>query len=254
MSKPLILITNDDGYQSKGIKSLVDSVKDLGRIILVAPDRPQSGMGHAISVNKPIRCFKLDFFSSLNAYSCTGTPVDCVKMGMFLLKGEKPDLILSGINHGSNVSTNILYSGTMSAAVEGALAGIPSVGYSLTDYSEDADFDYSMKLVRLISQKVINEGLKLGTCLNVNIPNVKEDKIKGIKTCRQGKAFWDDTFDHREDPLVKDYYWLTGSFCSNEAAPDTDINHLENNYVTIVPTQYDLTCHDSVEELKKWKL
>ena len=181
MSKPLILITNDDGYQSKGIKSLVDSVKDLGRIILVAPDRPQSGMGHAISVNKPVRCFKLDFFSSVNAYSCTGTPVDCVKMGLFLLKGEKPDLILSGINHGSNVSTNILYSGTMSAAVEGALAGIPSVGYSLTDYSEDADFDYSMKVVRLISKKVINEGLKLGTCLNVNIPNVKEDKIKGIK-------------------------------------------------------------------------
>ena len=156
MSKPLILITNDDGYQSKGIKSLVDSVKDLGRIILVAPDRPQSGMGHAISVNKPVRCNKIDLFSSVNAYSCTGTPVDCVKMGLFLLKGEKPDLILSGINHGSNVSTNILYSGTMSAAIEGALAGIPSVGYSLTDYSEDADFDYSMKVVRLISKKVIN--------------------------------------------------------------------------------------------------
>jgi 5'-nucleotidase len=175
-------------------------------------------------------------------------------MGLFLLKGEKPDLILSGINHGSNVSTNILYSGTMSAAIEGALAGIPSVGYSLTDYSEDADFDYSMKVVRLISKKVINEGLKLGTCLNVNIPNVNEDEIKGIKACRQGKAFWDDTFDHRKDPLGKDYYWLTGSFGSREPAPDTDINYLENNYVTIVPTQYDLTCHNSVEELKKWKL
>ena len=254
MSKPLILITNDDGYQSKGIKSLLDSVKDLGKIVLVAPDRPQSGMGHAISVNKPIRCYKTAIFSSINAYCCTGTPVDCIKMGLFLLKGEKPDLILSGINHGSNVSTNVLYSGTMSAAVEGALAGIPSVGYSLTDYSEDADFDYSMKIVRLISKKVMKEGLRLGTCLNVNIPNVKEDKIKGIKACRQGKAFWDDTFDHRKDPLGKDYYWLTGSFGSKELSSDTDINYLENNYVTIVPTQYDLTCHDSVEELKKWKL
>ena len=175
-------------------------------------------------------------------------------MGLFLLKGEKPDLILSGINHGSNVSTNILYSGTMSAAIEGALAGVPSVGYSLTDYSEDADFDFSMKVVRLISNKVINEGLKLGTCLNVNIPNVKEDEIKGIKACRQGKAFWDDTFNHRKDPLGKDYYWLTGSFGSREPAPDTDINYLENNYVTIVPTQYDLTCHNSVEELKKMEI
>ena len=254
MSKPLILITNDDGYQSKGIKSLLDSVKDLGKIVLVAPDRPQSGMGHAISVNKPIRCYKTAIFSSINAYCCTGTPVDCVKMGLFLLKGEKPDLILSGINHGSNVSTNVLYSGTMSAAVEGALAGIPSVGYSLTDYSEDADFDYSKKIVRLIAEKVIEESLKIGTCLNVNIPNVKQDQIKGIKVCKQGKAFWDDTFDHRKDPLGKDYYWLTGSFGSKESSTDTDINYLENNYVTIVPAQYDLTCHESVDELKKWKL
>jgi 5'-nucleotidase len=175
-------------------------------------------------------------------------------MGLFLLKGEKPDLILSGINHGSNVSTNVLYSGTMSAAVGGALAGIPSVGYSLTDYSEDADFDYSKKIVRLIAEKVIEEGLKIGTCLNVNIPNVKQDQIKGIKVCKQGKAFWDDTFDHRKDPLGKDYYWLTGSFASKEPSLDTDINYLENNYVTIVPTQYDLTCHPSVEELKKWNL
>ena len=254
MSKPLIFITNDDGYQSKGIKSLVDSVKDLGRILLVSPDGPQSGMGHAISVNKPVRCNKIDFFSSINAYSCTGTPVDCVKMGLFLLKGKKPDLILSGINHSSNVSTNVLYSGTMSAAIEGALAGIPSVGYSLTDYSEDADFDYSMKVVRLISKKVMNEGLKLKTCLNVNIPNVKEDEINGIKACRQGRAFWNDTYEHRKDPLGKDYYWLTGSFDSKETFHDTDISYLKNNYVTIVPTQYNLTCHSSVEELKKWKL
>lgn len=254
MSELLILITNDDGYSSKGIKALINAVKNLGKILIVAPDSPQSGMGHAISVNKPIRCYKTNFFDSVEAYCCTGTPVDCIKMGLYLLKDKKPDLILSGINHGSNVSTNILYSGTMSAAVEGALSGIPSVGYSLTDYSEDADFQYSEKIVQTISIKVIKEGLKKGTCLNVNIPNVKENQIKGIKVCRQGRAFWDDTFDHRKDPLGKDYYWLTGSFSSKEQALDTDINYLENNYVTIVPTQFDMTCHDSVDELKNWKL
>jgi 5'-nucleotidase len=254
MSELLILITNDDGYSSKGIKALINAVKNLGKILIVAPDSPQSGMGHAISVNKPIRCYKTNFFDSVEAYCCTGTPVDCIKMGLYLLKDKKPDLILSGINHGSNVSTNILYSGTMSAAVEGALSGIPSVGYSLTDYSDDADFQYSEKIVQIISKKVIKEGLKKGTCLNVNIPNIKENQIKGIKVCRQGRAFWDDTFDHRKDPLGKDYYWLTGSFSSKEQALDTDINYLENNYVTIVPTQFDMTCHDSVDELKKWKL
>lgn len=254
MSELLILITNDDGYNSKGIKALINAVKNLGKILIVAPDSPQSGMGHAISVNKPIRCYKTNFFDSVEAYCCTGTPVDCIKMGLYLLKEKKPDLILSGINHGSNVSTNILYSGTMSAAVEGALSGIPSVGYSLTDYSEDADFQYSEKIVQTISKKVIKEGLKKGTCLNVNIPNVKENQIKGIKVCRQGRAFWDDTFDHRKDPLGKDYYWLTGSFSSKEQALDTDINYLENNYVTIVPTQFDMTCHDSVDELKNWEL
>jgi 5'-nucleotidase len=254
MSELLILITNDDGFSSKGIKALINAVKNLGKILIVAPDSPQSGMGHAISVNKPIRCYKTNFFDSVEAYCCTGTPVDCIKMGLYLLKDKKPDLILSGINHGSNVSTNILYSGTMSAAVEGALSGIPSVGYSLTDYSDDADFQYSEKIVQIISKKVIKEGLKKGTCLNVNIPNIKENQIKGIKVCRQGRAFWDDTFDHRKDPLGKDYYWLTGSFSSKEQAIDTDINYLENNYVTIVPTQFDMTCHDSVDELKKWKL
>ena len=254
MSELLILITNDDGYSSKGIKALINAVKNLGKILIVAPDSPQSGMGHAISVNKPIRCYKTNFFDSVEAYCCTGTPVDCIKMGLYLLKDKKPDLILSGINHGSNVSTNILYSGTMSAAVEGALSGIPSVGYSLTDYSDDANFQYSEKIVQIISKKVIKEGLKKGTCLNVNIPNIKENQIKGIKVCRQGRAFWDDTFDHRKDPLGKDYYWLTGSFSSKEQALDTDINYLENNYVTIVPTQFDMTCHDSVDELKKWKL
>ena len=252
MSKPLILITNDDGYNAKGLNSLVESVSNMGEIIIVAPDRPQSGMGHAITVNEPIRCSETDYFGILNAYICTGTPVDCIKMGLYILNNRTPDLILSGINHGSNVSTNVLYSGTMSAAVEGALEGIPSIGFSLTTYSSDADFTASKIFVKLITQKVIDNGIKTGTCLNVNIPDVNAKLIKGIKVCRQGKAFWDDTFDKRTDPLGKEYYWLTGSFASREKAKDADISHLQNNYITIVPTQFDMTCFESVDELKKW--
>jgi len=249
MSKPLILITNDDGYNAKGLKSLVDAVIDIGEIIIVAPDRPQSGMGHAITVNKPIRCYETDLFGSTKAFCCTGTPVDCVKMGLYILDGKSPDIILSGINHGSNVSTNVLYSGTMSAAVEGALEGLPSIGFSLTSYSAEADFTVSMEIVKNITKKVLKFGLKKGTCLNVNIPDVNKNKIKGIKVCRQGRAFWDDTFDKRTDPLGKDYYWLTGSFSSKEQATDADIHYLENNFVTIVPTQFDMTCYDSLEKL-----
>ena len=252
MSKPLILITNDDGYNAKGISALVNAVKNIADIIIVAPDRPQSGMGHAITVNEPIRCFELDFFGDVKAYSCSGTPVDCVKMGLYLLGDRSPDLILSGINHGSNISTNVLYSGTMSAAVEGALEGVPSIGFSLTTHSLNADFTTSIKYVKIITEKLLNNSLKKGVCLNVNIPNVKAELVKGIKVCRQGRAFWDDTFDKRTDPLGNEYYWLTGSFSSKEQGEDADINFLKNNYVTIVPTQFDMTCYSSIEELTKW--
>jgi 5'-nucleotidase len=253
MSKPLILITNDDGYNAKGINALVEAVSSMGEIIVVAPDRPQSGMGHAITVNDPIRCYETDFFKDIKAYCCTGTPVDCVKMGLYLLKDRTPDLILSGINHGSNVSTNVLYSGTMAAAVEGALEGIPSIGFSLTTYSSNADFLSSIKYIKQIIKKVISIGIKKGTCLNVNIPDVEENLINGIQICRQGRAFWDDTFDKRTDPLGKDYYWLTGSFSSKEQGEDADINYLKNNYITVVPTQFDMTCYNSLEDLKKWE-
>ncbi len=252
MLKPLILITNDDGYNAKGIKALVDAVKNISDVFLVAPDRPRSGMGHAITVNEPIRCFELDCFDNIKAYSCTGTPVDCIKMGFYLLGEKSPDLILSGINHGSNVSTNVLYSGTMSAAVEGALDGIPSIGFSLTTHLPDADFSTAIKYVKIITKKVLDNSLKKGVCLNVNIPNVKTELVKGLKVCRQGRAFWDDTFDKRTDPLGNEYYWLTGSFSSKEQADNTDINYLKNNYVTIVPTQFDMTCYTSLDELKKW--
>ena len=253
MYKPLILITNDDGYNAKGLLSLAESVAEIGEVVIVAPDRPQSGMGHAITVNEPIRCYETELLEEIKAYCCTGTPVDCIKMGLYILDNRLPDLILSGINHGSNVSTNVLYSGTMAAAVEGALEGIPSIGFSLTTYSSNANFNASKKIVKAITKQVLNNSLKRGVCLNVNIPDVKFELIKGIKVCRQGRAFWDDTFDKRTDPLGKDYYWLTGSFSSKEQSSDTDIHYLKENYVTVVPTQFDMTCYNSVEELKKWE-
>lgn len=254
MSKPLILITNDDGFTAKGLNQLIEAVNQFGELLIVAPDQPQSGMGHAITVNNPIRFHKTDYYKENVGYQCSGTPVDCIKAGMYLLKGRKPDLILSGINHGSNVSTNVLYSGTMSAAVEGALEGIPSIGFSLTNYAADADFSASKAIVKEIVAKALQNKMEKGICLNVNIPDVPLDKIKGIKSCRQGKAFWDDTFDERVDPLGKKYYWLTGSFVAHEQAENSDVQLLKNNYVTVVPTQFDMTAYNSIKDIENWKL
>ena len=252
MEKPLILITNDDGFTAKGMQALIDAVKEFGDLMIVAPDKPQSGMGHAITVNEPLRYEETSYFGSIKGFHCSGTPVDCVKVGMYELGDKKPDLILSGINHGSNVSTNVLYSGTMSAAVEGAIEGIPSIGFSLTDYDANADFSASKIIVKRIVASALKEGIEKGICLNVNIPNVSIKNINGIKVCRQGKAFWDDTFDERTDPLGKKYYWLTGSFEDFEKSDDTDVHYLKNNYVTLVPTQFDMTAYKAIQTINKW--
>lgn len=245
----IILVTNDDGITAPGIKALVEAVKDFGKILVVSPDKPQSGMGHAITVNDPMRLYPSKAHGTLEAYACSGTPVDCVKLGIFEILKKSPDLIVSGINHGSNVSTNVLYSGTMSAAVEGALEDIPSIGFSLMDYSMKADFKPAQKIVHRIVKEVLKSGMPEGTCYNVNIPKLPYSKIKGIKVCRQAKAFWDDKFDKRNDPLGKEYYWLTGEFKSYDGGNDTDIWALENNYVSLVPTQYDMTAHHVISKL-----
>ena len=252
MKKPLILITNDDGFTAKGMQALIDTVKVFGELLVVAPDKPQSGMGHAITVNDPIRIQETNYFKNIKGFHCSGTPVDCIKIGMYKLGKRLPNLILSGINHGSNVSTNILYSGTMSAAVEGAIEGIPSIGFSLTDYDSNADFSAAKKVVKTIVQSALKEGIEKGICLNVNIPNVAIEQIKGIKVCRQGRAFWDDTFDERTDPLGKKYYWLTGSFEDHEKSNDTDVHLLNNNFVTIVPIQFDMTAHNAIQSINQW--
>jgi len=249
----IILVTNDDGITAPGIKALVDAVKGMGKILVVSPDKPQSGMGHAITVNDPMRLYPSKAHGNLEAYACSGTPVDCVKLGIFEILKKSPDLIVSGVNHGTNCSTNVLYSGTMSAAVEGALEGVPSIGFSLLDYSMKADFKPSQKIIQRIVKEVLKKGMPEGVCYNVNIPKLPYSKIKGIKVCRQAKAFWDDKFDKRNDPLGKEYYWLTGEFKSYDGGNDTDIWALENNYVSLVPTQYDMTAHHVISKLSSEK-
>lgn len=252
MDRPLILVTNDDSIYAKGIAAIVAVAKKFGDVVVVAPDKPQSGMGHAITINDPLRLSKnTDLFEGIEAYSCSGTPVDCVKLGVYEIMHKKPDLLLSGINHGLNSSTNVLYSGTMSAAVEGAMEHIPSIGFSFDDYTEHADFSLAQDVAEKLIPKVLKDGMPKGICLNVNVPNVSKSDFKGIQVCRQAYAFWEDRFDKRQDQFGRTYYWLTGTFDEREDATDTDLHFLDNGYATVVPTQFDLTAHTYINQLKE---
>lgn len=252
VDKPLILVTNDDGITSKGIKSLQSVMQEFGEVIVIAPNSAMSGMGHAITINSPLRLQKENIFEGAESYSCSGTPVDCVKLGIYEILHRKPDLIVSGINHGANTATNILYSGTMSAAVEGAMEGIPSIGFSLCDFDADADFSNAMKIVRQVTQQVLKNEMPKGVCLNVNIP--KGNDVKGLKICRQAHAFWEDRFDKRFDQFNKPYYWLTGDFVEQDTTEDTDLYWIERKYASVVPTQFDMTAYKSIEILENWEL
>ncbi|GAB5558084.1 MAG: 5'/3'-nucleotidase SurE [Schleiferiaceae bacterium] len=253
--RPLILVANDDGITAPGIRTLVKVMNTLGDVIVVAPDGPQSGMGHAITIEGILRCDKVTIAEGPQTeYSCSGTPVDCIKLAMNQIVPRKPDLIVSGINHGSNSSINVLYSGTMSAAVEGALEGIPSVGFSMLDYSWDADFSQAEPYIQKIAQEVMERGLPDGVCLNVNIPKVSEEPYKGIKVCRQARANWVEEFDARKDPRGRSYFWLTGRFENFDLGQDTDEWALKNNYLSVVPISIDMTSHDQLSNLNGWKL
>lgn len=252
-SKPLILVVNDDGITSPGIKALVEAAKKYGHVVVVAPDSPQSGMGHAVTLNKPLRMNKVDEFGEIPGFQTSGTPVDCVKLAVDKVLHRQPDLCVSGINHGSNSSINILYSGTMSAAVEAAMEGIPSVGFSLCDYSWDADFTASKHYAAKIIEQVFQYGLPRNVLLNVNIPKGSMEEVKGMKICRQAEAHWEEEFDHRKDPYGRDYYWLTGEFINHDKGTDTDEWALKNGYVSVVPVQYDLTAHHGINYInQKW--
>lgn len=248
--KPLILVTNDDGVTAPGIKALISAMKPLGDVVVVAPDSPQSGMGHAITVNSTLYLEKLD--NGVPTYACSGTPTDCVKIAINQILKRKPDLCVSGINHGSNSSINVIYSGTMSAAIEAGIEGIPSIGFSLLDYSWNANFDAAAKYAKKIAATVIKNGLSENLILNVNIPNVSEKDIKGIKVSRQAKANWVEEFDKRINPMGREYYWLTGKFVNLDKGEDTDEWALANNYISVVPVQFDLTAHHYIQTLNSW--
>lgn len=252
--RPLILVTNDDGISAKGIRTLFEAVREFGDVVVLAPDSPQSGMGHAITIHNPLRLKPTDIYGDVTALECTGTPVDCVKLAIYEIMKRKPDLLVSGINHGFNTATNVLYSGTMSAAVEGAMEGIPSIGFSLGQYDADADFSGCVDVVRKVVTEVLENGMQEGVCLNVNIPSAENGPVKGIKVCRQAHAYWADRFESRKDQFGKTYYWLSGDFVDHEPADDTDLHWIKQGYATVVPTQFDLTSYSAVKELENWKL
>jgi len=253
-NKPLIFISNDDGIQANGLQTLIEAIKPFGDIFVVAPEKGESGKSHAITMNVPIRVTKILEKDNIVIYSCTGTPVDSVKLAINQLLPRKPDYLVSGINHGSNASISVLYSGTMGVAIEGCLNGIPSIGFSVLDHSSNADFSIAKAYIGSIFKNVMENGLPSGTCLNVNFPVVPLNQIKGVKVCRQTKGVWKEEFEKRKDPHNSDYYWLTGDFNNFEPdANDTDEWALANNYISIVPILVDLTSNLGIKHLSNWK-
>ncbi len=248
--RPLILITNDDSIHAKGLKKLAGLMKEFGDVVVIASEQIMSGMSHAVTIKTPLMPRLIKEETGYIEYITNGTPVDNVKLGKHALLGQKPDLIVSGINHGSNAAINIVYSGTMAAALEGAIDGIPSIGFSLDDYDMDADFSHVDPFIRIITQEVIENGLPEGVCLNVNIPKRSEEPIRGIKTVYQAKARWEEKFDKRFDPFGRQYFWLGGTFVNGDPREDTDEKALSQNYVAVVPVQTDLTAHNLVNKLK----
>jgi 5'-nucleotidase len=251
----LILVTNDDGITAPGIQSLVNVASKFGKVVVVAPDSPQSGMGHAITMNKPLRIDKNNQFGKyIDSYHCSGTPVDCVKLAVSNILSRPPDLLVSGINHGANSSINIIYSGTMSAAMEGAIGDIPSIGFSLLNYSWDANFDTSELVCEKIIEQTLVYGIPTNTLLNVNIPDVRPSDFQGFKVCRQAKAKWVEDFQERTDPFNRNYYWMTGEFVNMDKGEDTDVWALDHNYASVVPVQFDLTAHHAMGRINNWSL
>ena len=256
MKKPLILVTNDDGIDSKGIRLLVSIMSKFGEVVVVAPDSPQSGMGHAITVGDKLRLIKSDLFEEIEAYKCSGTPADCVKIAKHhILKNKKIDLITSGINHGSNSSISVLYSGTMSAAIEGAIENTPSIGFSLCDFDPNAHLNHSKIYIKKIVENALSNGIPDSIALNVNIPAISSEEIRGIKICRQANAIWEETFDKRHDPYGREYFWMVGNFVNHDKGKNNDEWAIKNNYVSIVPCKFDLSSKKGIDFLQnKWEI
>lgn len=255
--KPLILVTNDDGIEAKGFTALINIAREFGEVIAISSREPMSGMSHSITIKVPLRVKMVEQEPGFRKYLTNGTPVDGVKLAFNSLLDRNPDLVLSGINHGSNSSSSILYSGTMAAAMEGAINHIPSIGFSILDYDPDADFSESAKYARRLIRLVMEKGLPDGVCLNVNIPSVPAGQINGIKVCSQANGFWKEEFDRRKDPMGNEYYWLTGFFHNREPEGDgegTDEWALEKNFISVVPINTDLTAYSVLNDMNNWKL
>ncbi len=257
-TRPLILISNDDSLIAPGIAHLVQLMRELSaEVVVVAPASPQSGMGHAITIGHPLRLDKSDRFGpDVEAYACSGTPADCVKIAKhYILKDRRPALVVSGINHGSNSSVNVLYSGTMSAAIEAAIEGLPAIGFSLCEYGDDADFSHVGPWVLEVCRQALAHGIPAGTALNVNIPKNAAGPIQGIRLARQARAKWQESFEQRHDPYKRPYYWLLGEFLNQDPGRDTDEAALADSYVSVVPCQFDLTNYNALGELAQaWQL
>ncbi len=253
--KPLILVTNDDSIVAPGIRALIDVMKEIGEVVVVAPDSPQSAMGHAVTINSTLTIEKMNLDPELEQeYSCSGTPVDCVKIALGQILDRQPDLCVSGINHGANSSINVIYSGTMSAAMEAGMSGIPAIGFSLLDFSWNADFEPIKPFIKQLTLEALKNRIPRGVVLNVNFPKLAFEEIKGIKVCRQAKATWVESFDKRVNPHGKEYYWLRGEFVNQDKGEDTDEWALAQGYISVVPVQFDFTAYHAIPQLNTWEI
>ncbi len=248
-----ILVCNDDGIDAPGIYALVQELKRIGRVTVVAPDKQQSAVGHAITMSYPLRMKEFKKDGRFFGYAVQGTPADCVKLAVRAILKTKPDIVVSGINHGSNTAISIIYSGTVSAATEGTILGIPSIAVSITTYGK-VDFRFAAKFARKLALMISRKGLPERTLLNVNVPPLKEKEIRGVLVTRQGRSIWNDTFDTRRDPGNKEYFWLTGGLDEADTELEFDQAAVRNNYISISPIQYDLTDYAMMDVLKRWDL
>lgn len=249
--RPLLLLSNDDGVQAKGIQELIKALRPIADLLVIAPDGPRSGASGSITSENPLRCTLIKQEPGLTLYKCTGTPVDCVKLALHTLMPRTPDLVIGGINHGDNSSVNVHYSGTMGVVIEGCLKGISSIGFSLCNFAPDAEFTPCLPYIRRIAEEVLSNQLPKGICLNVNFPDTKD--LKGIRICRQTDGVWTNEFEKAEHPRGGSYYWLTGSYLNNEPeAEDTDHWALDHGYVAITPTQIDVTAYSLLDKLNHW--
>ena len=250
MPRPRILISNDDGITSFGLKKLVSLAAPFGEIVVVAPNTPQSGMSHAITTEKPLRIERTDIFEEIDTYACSGTPADCVKIAVgHLLKKKLPNLVLSGVNHGSNASINVIYSGTMAAAIEGALIGLPTIGFSFCNYDKNTSMSHIDKVVSQLIEYVLRKGLPKGVALNVNLPSTSP--IRGVRFCRQANAHWVEKIHTRSDPNDRQYFWMEGDLLPSKGEVGDDLRAISENYASVVPCQYDFTAYSYLEELRE---